>query len=260
MAVVKYQSARIYDEVVNGLVTEISYLCRTGTDLVLNAKDMDIYDIFKIPLFRGFTLKMQEELLDKLEYTIDRYPKGMTIIRQGTSCNALHVLLEGKLNVDVTDVSGNIVRVEVIQAPRTFATPHIFAEKNQFPATFTVEEDVSLLRVAKADFFSLMHSMPQLLHNFLCVSTSCNRCTMTRLRVLSFRGIRSRYIYYLLDHLKNGSDVVEMEHNQVQLAEYFGVTRPALSKEINKLVDSGFIKISRGKVRILNKQALTCML
>ena len=108
MAVVKYQSARIYDEVVNGLVTEISYLCRTGTDLVLNAKDMDIYDIFKIPLFRGFTLKMQEELLDKLEYTIDRYPKGMTIIRQGTSCNALHVLLEGKLNVDVTDVSGNI--------------------------------------------------------------------------------------------------------------------------------------------------------
>ena len=137
---------------------------------------------------------------------------------------------------------------------------NIFAEKNQFPATFTVEEDVSLLRVAKADFFSLMHSMPQLLHNFLCVSTSCNRCTMTRLRVLSFRGIRSRYIYYLLDHLKDGSDVVEMEHNQVQLAEYFGVTRPALSKEINKLVDSGFIKISRGKVRILNKQALTCML
>ena len=116
------------------------------------------------------------------------------------------------------------------------------------------------MRVAKTDFFSLMHSMPQLLHNFLCVSTSCNRCTMTRLRVLSFRGIRSRYIYYLLDHLKAGSDIVEMEHNQVQLAEYFGVTRPALSKEINKLVDSGFIQISRNKVHILNKQALTCML
>lgn len=153
---------------------------------------MDIHDIFKIPLFRDFTLKMQEELLDKIEYTVDRYPKGETIIRQGTSCNYLHILLEGKLNVDVTDVSGNVVRVEVIQAPRTFATPHIFAEKNQFPATFTVEEEVSLMRVAKADFFSLMHSMPQLLHNFLCVSTSCNRCTMTRLRVLSFRGIRSR--------------------------------------------------------------------
>ena len=45
-----------------------------------------------------------------------------------------------------------------------------------------------------------------------------------------------------------------------QLAEYFGVTRPALSKEINKLVDSGFIRISRNKVKILNKQALISML
>ena len=221
---------------------------------------MDIRDIFKIPLFKSLTTKNQEEILDNLEYTVDHFPKGQTIIHQGTSCNALHILLEGKLNVDVTDVSGNIVRVEVIQAPRTFATPHIFAEKNQFPATFTVEEDVILVRVAKNDFFNLLHSIPQLLHNFLCVSTSCNRCTMARLRVLSFRGIRSRYIYYLLDHLKEGSDVVEVEHNQVQMAEYFGVTRPALSKEINKLVESGFISISRNKVRILNKQALTCLL
>lgn len=106
----------------------------------------------------------------------------------------------------------------------------------------------------------MMHSMPVLLHNFLCVSTSCNKCTMTRLRVLSFRGIRSRYIYYLIDHLKEGEDTVDMEHNQVQLAEYFGVTRPALSKEINKLVDSGFIRISRNKVKVLNKQALISML
>ncbi|WP_455639467.1 Crp/Fnr family transcriptional regulator [Parabacteroides sp.] len=221
---------------------------------------MDITDIFKIPLFRNFTLQMQEEFLDKLEYTLDKYPKGETIIRQGQPCHAVHVLLEGKLNVDVLDVSGNEVRVEVIQAPRTFATPHVFAEKNVFPATFSVEEDVTLMRISKDSFFKMMHTMPLLLHNFLCVSTSCNRCTMTRLRVLSFRGIRSRYIYYLLDHLKEGEDTVEMEHNQVQLSEYFGVTRPALSKEIGKLVDSGFIHISRGKVKILNKQALISLL
>ena len=90
-------------------------------------------------------------------------------------------------------------RSQVIKAPRTFATPHVFAEKNQFPATFSVEEDVVLMKISKDSFFKMMHSMPVLLHNFLCVSTSCNKCTMTRLRVLSFRGIRSRYIYYLID-------------------------------------------------------------
>ncbi len=221
---------------------------------------MELTDIFKIPLFRNFTQKMQEEFLDKLEYTIEEYPKGETIIRQGTSCNFLHILLKGKLNVDVLDVSGNSVRVETIQAPRTFATPHIFSDKNIFPATFTTHEEVVLVKATRESVFSLMQSMPLFLHNFLCVSTGCNKCTMTRLRVLSFRGIRSRFIYYLIEHQKPCSDEVEMEHTQEQLAEYFGVTRPALAKEIRKLADEGLISVSRGKIRILDKVALTCLL
>ena len=89
-----------------------------GVNLFSKQDTMDITDMFKIPLFKNFTLKMREEFLDKLEYTVEEHPKGKTIIHQGTTCNALHVLLKGKLNVDVLDVSGNIVRVETIQAPR----------------------------------------------------------------------------------------------------------------------------------------------
>lgn len=89
-----------------------------GVNLFSKQDTMDITDMFKIPLFKNFTLKMREEFLDKLEYTVEEHPKGKTIIHQGTTCNALHVLLKGKLNVDVLDVSGNIVRVETIPARR----------------------------------------------------------------------------------------------------------------------------------------------
>jgi len=222
---------------------------------------MDIDDIFTIPLFRQFTPEMQKEVLRQLDYRIDEYPKGDIVARQGTVCKYLHLLLKGKLHVDVIDVSGNEVRVETIHAPRSFATPHIFAEKNTFPATFTVVEDVTLLRATKESVFSLMKSMPLFLQNFLCVSTSCNKCTLTRLRVLTFRSIRARFIYYLFEHLKEGSDTVELlEHNLVQLAEYLCITRPALSKEIKKLTEEGYISFSRRTVKILKKQALSHML
>lgn len=271
MAFAEYQSYGIYFEMVKKNSLECQMVAVRREDSAKNGifavhnkppkfNAMDITDIFTIPLFKNFTLKMQEEFLDKLEYTVEEHPKGKTIIHQGSPCNALHILLKGKLNVDVQDVSGNSVRVETIQAPRTFATPHIFSEKNLFPATFTVEEEVVLVKGSKESVFALMHSLPLFLHNFLCVSMGCNKCTMTRLRVLSFRGIRSRFIYYLFEHQKKNSDLVEMEHTQEQLAEYFGVTRPALSKEIRKLVEEGLISVSRGKVRILNKAALTCML
>ena len=78
------------------------------------------------------------------------------------------------------------------------ATPHIFSEKTNSPPTFTVDEDVVLLKGTKESVFTLMHSMPLFLHNFLCVSTSCNKCTMTRLKVLSFRGIRNRFYLLLI--------------------------------------------------------------
>ena len=222
---------------------------------------MDINEIFTIPLFRNFTKEMREDLLKRLDYRIDEYPKGEVIIRQGTVCKYLHLLLKGKMYVDVIDVSGNEVRVETIRAPRSFATPHIFAEKNLFPATFTVVEDITLLRATKESVFALMNSIPLFLQNFLCVSTSCNKCTLTRLRVLTFRSIRTRFIYYLFDHMKDGSDTVELdEHNLVQLAEYFGVTRPALSKEIKKLVEEGHIAFTHRKVKIINRQALSHML
>ncbi|MCC8154184.1 MAG: Crp/Fnr family transcriptional regulator [Tannerellaceae bacterium] len=188
---------------------------------------------------------MKEEFLDQVEYVIEQYPKGEVMIRQGTVCNHLHILLKGKLHVDVMDVSGIEVRVETIKAQRSFGTPHIFAEKNQFPATFTVVEDVILFKATKESVFKIMNSMPLFLQNFLCVSTSCNKCTMTRLRVLSFRGIRNRFIRYLFEHMKEGSNLIEMEHTQVQLAEYLGVTRPALSKEIRKLEEEGFITFKR---------------
>jgi len=220
-----------------------------------------IDDIFTIPLFRYFTQEMQNELLRCLDYRIDEYPKGEIVARQGTACKYLYLLLKGRLHVDVIDVSGNEVRVETINAPCSFATPHLFAEKNIFPATFTVVEDVTLMRATKESVFALMKSMPLFLQNFLCVSTDCNRCTLTRLRVLTFRSIRTRFIYYLLDRIKDDSDTVELnEHNLVQLSEYLGVTRPALSKEIKKLTEEGYISFSRRKVKIINKKALSQML
>lgn len=44
-----------------------------GVNLFSKQDTMDITDMFKIPLFKNFTLKMREEFLDKLEYTVEEH-------------------------------------------------------------------------------------------------------------------------------------------------------------------------------------------
>ena len=175
-------------------------------------------------------------------------------------CNKIRVeiicvLLKGELEVNIIDVAGNLVKVEEIIAPRAFATPHLFGENNILPATFTVSKDSILLMATRTSVFKLISSVPQLLHSFLCVTGNCNKCTVTRLRILSYKNLRSRFVYYLMEH-RTSASIALLEHNQVQLADYLGVTRPALSKEINKMIKEGLISVDKREVTLLNMQGL----
>lgn len=207
--------------------------------------------LFSVPLFRDLPQVVKESLLDRLDYTLYDICKKDIVMRQNTPCKRLYVLLKGKLRVDIIDALGNEVMIEYIIAPRAFATPHLFTADSTLPATFTALEDGCLFTATKESLFKLISEEPGILKNFLCITGNCNKCTTMRLRALSHKNIRSRFVQYLFENVKSDSGVAHVIHNQVQLAEYLCVTRPALSKEINKLVKEGLIRIEGKNVHLL---------
>ena len=211
--------------------------------------------LWQIPLFRDLDQSLKQRLIGELEFTLQKVDKKETVLRQDTRCNHLYVLLEGELEVNIIDVAANLVKVEEIIAPRAFATPHLFGNNTILPATFTACKDSVLLMATRASVFKLISSEPQLLHSFLCVTGNCTKCTVTRLRILSYKNLRSRFVYYLMEH-RTTPDVAVLEHNQVQLADYLSVTRPALSKEINKMIKECCIRVNKREVTLLDMQAL----
>lgn len=217
--------------------------------------EQQINIIYKIPLFRGLSDDFKKELFEKLDYTVFLIKKGDIVIEQGTQCNHLHILLAGNLEVNIIDASGNKVKVENIVAPRSFGTPHLFNDNNIFPATFTVVEDGILLKATRDSVFKQISSQPEMLKNFLRLTGNCNACTVSRLKILSYKGIRSRFISYLFEH-RRGDNLSVMNHNQTQLAEYIGVTRPALANEMKKMTDEGLIRIDGRNAQLLSIQLL----
>ncbi|RGN38411.1 Crp/Fnr family transcriptional regulator [Bacteroides oleiciplenus] len=212
--------------------------------------------LFRIPLFRDLPLNIKHSLLDRLEISVYEVNKKDIIATQGTLCKKLYVLLEGKLRVDIIDGLGNEVMIEYIVAARAFATPHLFSSDGTLPATFTAIEDGILLTASKESMFKLISEEPKILHNFLCITGNCNVCTVTRLKTLSRKTVRERFVVYLLEHRKKNTTTVNIIHNQATLAEYLNVTRPALSKEINKMIKEGIIEMEGKTVRILDEALL----
>ena len=208
--------------------------------------------LFQIPLFHDMREELKASIAERLDFTAYRIDKKEEIIRQGSPCRHLYVLIKGTLQVDIIDGNGNSVMVEHIEAPRTFATPHLFnRQDNRFPATFTALTDCVLLTATRDATFRLISEEPDLLRNFLCVTGNCNACTVSRLNVLSYKTVRGRFIAYVMSLKKADSLSVRIRHNYSQLAEYLNVTRPALSKEIHKLEEEGIIRIDGPQIELL---------
>ena len=212
--------------------------------------------LFSIPLFQDLPDNIKPELLNRLDYELYDIGKDEVIAKQNTPCRSLYVLLTGELQVDIIDGWGNKVKIEEIIAPRAFATPHLFSRNNMLPATFTVVKKGLLLKATKESLFLLISQEPPLLKNFLTVTGNCNSCTTVRLHALQHKNIRNRFIVYLLEKKRLNSNKIKIEHNQVQLADYLCVTRPALSKEINKMIKEGLIAMEGKEVEILNEEQL----
>lgn len=208
--------------------------------------------LFQIPLFRDLPQNVKSTLLERLDYQVYDIRKKDEVARQGTPCKRLYVLLKGKLRADIIDGSDNEVMIEHIIAPRAFATPHLFNNvDNRLPVTFTAVEDSILFTASRESTFKLISEEPNILRSFLCITGNCNKCTVSRLNVLSHKNVRDRFVAYLFEHKTSDSSQIKVMHNQVQLAEYLNVTRPALSKEINKMVKEGLIATDGKMVELL---------
>lgn len=208
--------------------------------------------LLQISLFKDIATNIKSSLLEKLDYTVYEIKRKDIIARQDSECKHLYVLLEGKLEVNIIDGLGENVFIEYIKAPRAFATPHLFKKDTTLPATFTVLEDGVLFTATKDSVFKLISENPDLLKSFLAISGNCNKCTVLRLRALSHKTVRSRFIAYIFEQREGDNEVIEIEHNQVQLAGYLCVTRPALTKEVNKMTKEGLISMKGRVVHLLD--------
>ncbi|EAC8476552.1 Crp/Fnr family transcriptional regulator [Listeria welshimeri] len=72
-----------------------------------------------------------------------------------------------------------------------------------------------------------------------------------KVRILSFPATRDRIAFYFL-RMQNKQEQVVLNETREELADYLGIARPSLSRELGRLQDEGFIRMEGNEVIILN--------
>lgn len=217
----------------------------------------DYYKILeKSPLFEGIAIKDFDTLYGCLGGSTRSFAKGETIFMAGDPARRLGLVLEGEVQVVRDDPMG-------VRTILTSCTPsQLFAESFSFSSTVTLPISVIATKPSRIMFFNsinIIQSCPvacgfhaTLTRNMVKILAEKNIVLTQKNEILSSRTTRQKLMtYFSILSSHNDSNEIILPFNRQSLADYLSVDRSAMSTELGRLRDEGYINVEGNKIQLL---------
>jgi len=201
-------------------------------------------------LFSGISHQDIYSMLSCLDASLQTFQKGEFVFQHGDQINRIMILVEGKLYVQQDDFWGNRSIIQMIGPGDMFGEAYSNAENE--PITV----DIAAIEDSKVIFFDvrrmltvcssacLFHST--VIRNLFFALSEKNRNLIQKLGHLTKRTTREKLISYLSEVArKKQCDEFTIPFNRQQLADFLSVDRSAMSNELCKLRDEGFLTFDK---------------
>lgn len=221
-----------------------------------------MYEILtKSKLFKGLGTAEIIHIFNLIHHQVKTYEPEQLIAYSGCKCDKLFMLIEGSVRGEMIDDNGKTIKVEDVNAPDTFAEAFLFADNSELLVNIIANENAKILIFAKADFLKLLNRNQIILENYLNVLSNRFVTVTDRMKTLSLKKLEGKLANYFLQMQKlSKSKKFKLQHTHQQLADYFGVARPSLSRTISKMIKEEIIIVDKKYVEIINRNALENML
>lgn len=208
------------------------------------------------PVFQGIPEEENKNLLSQIHFQVKKFEKDEVVVYANDEVKNLYIVLSGSVRGEMIDYSGKTIKIEDIEAPRPLAAAFLFGKENRFPVTVTANKTAELLAVPVSEFLKLLQLNTQLLRNYLNSISTRAQFLSQKLQFLSFKTIKEKVAHFLLQKADDKFHSFELKNTQQQLADMFGVTRPALARVLSEMQQEELIKIEKKTVTLLNKKGL----
>jgi CRP/FNR family transcriptional regulator, dissimilatory nitrate respiration regulator len=211
------------------------------------------------PIFSGLDAGSPEKILNTIKYRVRKYSAGSVIAISGEEVTSLHIVISGMVKGEMVDYEGRTLKIEDIGAPRALAPAFLFGSGNRFPVNVTSVTEAELLVIDKGDFVKLLASNDHLLTNYLDTISNRSQFLSDKIKFFTFKTIKGKLANYILEKAGNNLNKIRFGRTQQELADFFGVARPSLSRALSDLENDGFITAEGKDITIHNREGLVAM-
>jgi len=212
------------------------------------------------PLFKGLETEDINSLINSSSHQIKQFSNKEVLAYAGEKVEKAIILLEGKLQGEMIDFAGNSLKIEEIEPPQMVASAFLYGPQSVFPVNLSAISEGKMLIIYKNDFTQLLSADQRVLSNYLNIVSGKAQFLSQKITFLSFKTIKEKIAYFLIQNFKTGNQVVIINQSQKGLAEILGVARPSLARTISEMEADHLIKWERNHVEIVDLKTLKAIL
>ncbi|GAA0725471.1 Crp/Fnr family transcriptional regulator [Clostridium malenominatum] len=208
-------------------------------------------------IFKDLEGEEIKEILNFINYKVEIYDKGEALAIEEDDCNNLGIVIQGKVEPQKIFSSGKAITIDRLEKGSTFGEAIIFSKTHTYPATIMSIEKTAVILIPKSEIIKLCAHNNKVLNNFMAVLSNKILMLNRRVKTLSYQSIRQKICSYLLFIYENQkSQLIKLPISRKEMAEYLGVPRPSLSREMINMQDEGLIEFDKNIIKIMDIEVL----
>ncbi len=203
-----------------------------------------------IQLFSQLSMDEIKQLISGNQLYLKIYSKGATVYNQKDSCKTLDIVLSGSLVAYSLLESGSAMTMFEFSKGQILGANLLFGDADTYPFTIYCMSDAQILHVTKkavSDFLRDYHFTMQFIKMLSHNSQKLNR----RITMATQKTLRENLLeYFRQQSILQHSNSIILPISKKQLADYLGVQRPSLFRELKTLKDEGIIDVSNRTIQL----------
>jgi len=209
----------------------------------------------KCILFRGISDKDIIAMLACLNAKVINVGKGDFVFNEGDPAEYVGILLSGEAQILRDDFFGNRTIVAAVMPGELFGESFACADIEELPVSVMASEKGEIMLIdcrriiTTCESSCVFHNM--IIHNLIKVLAAKNLAFNKKIEITAKRTTRDKLMAYLMSQAKaNGNSSFKIPFNRQELADYLGVERSAMSKELSRMKSDGMIDYDRSWFRM----------
>ena len=204
--------------------------------------------------------KTEIERMLKCSKSYERhYKAGEYIFRQGDKPTKIYLLLNGYIHIAKDFASGKRDVLYMVEEGSVFGEMFLFADMNSYWYDAVAAADVEVLEIPWDFFYHFCENAckhhQMLTRNMLEMLSKKEFNITKKLHIISTASLRERIAIWLLDSVDSEGRVA-VQMNREELADFLGVARPSLSRELMRMQADGLIEVSKKCIYIKDQNAV----